>query len=295
MSLSTDVSFNLTRAAPVASNAGYTRATRDALQNEGLVKFRDSFVKKLSKVPLSCSMQVASFKPSEMNEKSNFFYTIAQFAQSAMFFATWFRSHFADNVFQLVEVYTIPGDPTATPPTPDTQGVREIGDLFKVWNSVTIDQVFESCDIYIKYSDSAIESQNLNLTWEFMMANIDVDLRSAVIAEISRFKEISPDAAQSGPMAFWVVANRIIQSTDALAHNVVSGVMTMGLVHFKAENVVEAVATLRNVLLFLGHGTTRSKCPPTLMDILFDVFLRCSNPTFVTYIRHLKDFEQASV
>ena len=96
-------------------------------------------------------------------------------------------------------------------------------------------------------------------------------------------------------MAFWIIANRIIQSTDALAHNVVTGVMGMGLLHFKGENVLDAIATLCNVLLFLGYDTPRSKCPPTLMDILFDVFLRCSNSTFVSYVRHLKDFEQTTV
>ena len=296
MSLTTDVTFDLTQASPVASAAGYTRTTRSSLQNEGLVKFRESFVKKLQKTPLTCTMQVTSYKPSEMENKSNFFYAIAQFATAAMFFQTWFRSHFADNVFKIVEKYTMPADPNANPPRQnDTESVREVGDLFKIWNAITIEQVYESCDLYMKYSNSAIEAQNLNLTWEFLMVNIDADLRAAVIAEISRFKEMNPDAAQSGPMAFFILANRIIQSTDALAHNVVSGIMTMGLIHFKGENVVEAVATLRNVLLFLGHGTQRSKCPPTLMDVLFDVFLRCSNSTFVSYIRHLKDFEKSTV
>ena len=289
------VTFDLAQTAPVSSSAGYTRTTRDALKNEGLVKFRESFVKKLVKTLLASSMQVSSYKPTEMNDKNNFFYAMAQFAQAAMFFATWFRTHFADNVFTIVETYVIPGDPNANPPTADTVSVRPVGDLFKVWNAVTLDQVFASCELYMKYSTSGIEAQNLNLTWEFFMVNIDVDLRASVIAEVSRFQSINADAAQSGPMAFWVIANRIIQSTDALAHNVVTGVMGMGLLHFKGENVIDAIATLRNVLLFLGHGTPRSKCPPTLMDILFDVFLRCSNPTFVNYIRHLKDFEQSAV
>ena len=291
---STDVTFDLARTAPVATQAGYTRATRAALANEGLVKFRESFVKKLSKVPLSSNLQVSSYKPSEMQEKQNFFYAISQFAQMAMYFHTWFRTHFADNVFVIQEIRKVVTDATTTPPTVEDD-VCEVGNLFTIWNTLTLDQVFASCDIYMKYSDSAIEAQNLNVTWEFLMANVDSDLRATILSEISRYVPQSPDAVQSGPMAFWVIANRIIRSTDALAHNVVTGLMAMGLIHFKGENVVDCVSTLRHVLLFLSYGTPNSKAPPTIMDILIDIFLRCSNPTFVQYIRNLRDFHISSI
>ena len=179
------VNFDLAQSKPVASSAGYTRTTRSALKNKGFVKFRDSFIKKLVKTLLASSMQVLSYKPTEMNNKNNFFYAMAQFAQAAMFFATWFRSHFTVNVFVIVEKYGIPGDPTATPLMQDTESVRAIGDLFKIWNAITLDQVFASCELYMRYSDSGIEAQNLNLTWEFFMVNIDVNLRASVIAEVS--------------------------------------------------------------------------------------------------------------
>ena len=72
-------------------------------------------------------------------------------------------------------------------------------------------------------------------------------------------------------MAFFVIANQIIRASDALAHNVVTGIMGMGLVHFKGKNVVSCVAVLRNVLMFLGHGMACSKAPPTILDTLIDV------------------------
>ena len=167
--------------------------------------------------------------------------------------------------------------------------------LFKVWNTVTLETVYHSCEVYFKYADTAIEAQNLNLSWELLMANVDSDVRAIVGAEISSYLTRDPKIAQSGPMAFWIIANRIIWCTDGLAHNVVTGVMGMGLIHFKGENVVDCVATLRNVLVFLGHGTDRSQCPPTLMKVLADVFLRCSNPVFVGYVRNLQDFHGASI
>ena len=95
--------------------------------------------------------------------------------------------------------------------------------------------------------------------------------------------------------AFYVIATRIIRASDALAHNVVTGIMGMGLVHFKGENVVSCVAILRNVLLFLGYGTARSKAPPTIMDTLIDVFLRCSNVVFVNNLRNTRDFHRSTI
>lgn len=291
----TDVTFDLTQSVPKATTAGYTRDIREKLENDGLVKFRESFVKKLIKTPLSSNLQVSSYKPSEMQDKQNFFYAISQFAQAMLYFAAWFRSHFASNVFVIQEKYTVPADPNTNPPVLEHEAVREVGDLFKIWNNITLDDVFNSCVIYMLYSTTAIEAQNLNVTWEFFMANIDSDLRATVLAEISRFMPQNPDAAQSGPMAFWIIANRIIRSTDALAHNVITGVMAMGLIHFKGENVVDCVATLRHVLLFLSYGTPNSKAPPTMMDILTDIFLRCSNPTFVQYMRNLHDFHKSEI
>ena len=98
-------------------------------------------------------------------------------------------------------------DATKNPPT---RGVVEVGDLFKIWNTLTLKQVYQSCEIYLNYSTSAVEAQNLNLSWEFIMANIDNDLRAAILAEVSEYMDINPDLAQSGPMAFYVIANRIM-------------------------------------------------------------------------------------
>jgi len=286
---STDVKFDLAQAAPKATSAGYTRAIRESLKNEGLVKFRDAFIKKLIKVPLSSNLLVSSYKPSEMGEKTNFFTTVSNWSEASLYLASWMRSHFADNVFTIVHRVTKRDDQLNV----DVQAVEEVGDLFKLWHQVTLQQVFDSCCLYFNFSESEIEAQNLNLTWELLLANVDADLRATIIAEVGRFIPQNADCAQSGPMALWVIANRIIRTTEALSHNVITGIMGMGLIHFKGENVLQAVAVLRNVLLFLGHGTTRNRTPPNLLDILFDVFLRCSSPTFVNYVRNLKDFNKA--
>ena len=283
-----DTQFDTAQAAPAQATTGWTRAARAALTNEGLVKFREAFAKKIVKVLLSANLGVSSYKPSEMEDKNNFFNAIASWSNASLQFEAWFRTHFVLNVFHLVHRQTT----TAAPPVVT---IHQLGDLFKIWNTVTLEQVFLSCENYFRYSSTALEAQNLNLSWEFIMLNIDSDLRAAVNSEISGYIARNAQVAQSGPMAYYVIANRIIRTTEGLAHNVVTGLMSMGLVHFKGENVIDCVATLRNVLLFLGHGTARSQTPPTLMKILYEVFLRCSNPVFVTYVRTLKDFHSRLV
>ena len=62
------VEFDLSQTNPKANTTGWTRDEREALANEGLVKFKDSVVKKVIKTPLSSNLSVSSYKPSE-NER----------------------------------------------------------------------------------------------------------------------------------------------------------------------------------------------------------------------------------
>lgn len=292
MSRFKDITLDLKQKAPQAESTGYTRAVRVSLQNEGYVKFRESVIKRIIKAPLSLTSKVTSYKPTEMTEKSNFFNVIANWSHASNQINAWLHTHYVDTVFSMVEVVEQDDPQNAGQ---KIQTINEIGDLFKNWHALTLDQVYHSCETLYKYSTDTTESQNLNISWEFLMTNIDSNLQAAVLSEISRFMDQNPDVAQSGPMAFHVIAHRIIRASDALAHNVVTGIMTMGLIHFKGEDVIECVAVLRNVLLFLGYGTARSKCPPTIMDTLVDIFLRCSNSTFVNFVRNLKDFHESSI
>lgn len=282
--------FDLGQANPRATTSGWTKSEREGLSNEGLVKFKDSVVKKVVKTPLSANLSVSSYKPSEMDSKNNFFYALGQWSVASLVFQSFMKSNYLSSVFTIVRKVS-----TTNTAGTIVESVVEVGNLFTTWHSLTIEDVFASCDIHMKYSTSVVEAQNLNLSWEFLLANVDLDLKASVIAEVSRFIGHSADAAQSGPMAFYVIANRLVRASDALAHHAVSGLMAMGLLHFKGEDVVECVSVLRNVLLFLGYGTPTSKAPPTIMDTLIDVFLRCSSPVFVSYIRNLKDFHSSRI
>ena len=279
--------FDLKQKAPKAETSGWTRSEREKLTNEGLVKFKENVVKKVIKTPLSANLSVSSYKASEMDSKNNFFHALGQWSVAALVFQSFLKSNFMSSVFTIVRKDQV-DDPNNPGTLIDT--VVERGDLLSSWHSMTLEEIFESCSIHMKYSTSVVEAQNLNLSWEFLLANVDQDLKASVIAEVSRFVSRDMDAAQSGPMAFYVIANRIVRSSDALAHNAITGLMGMGLIHFKGEDVIECVSVLRNVLLFLG-----AKAPPTIMDTLIDIFLRCSSPVFVSFIRNLKDFHYSRI
>ena len=155
----TDVTFDLTQNAPKAASTGYTRIIREGLKEEAYVKFREAFIKKVIKTLLSSNLQVSSYKALEMENKDNFFHTILGFTHASLQMEAWMRIHFVKNVFVIQEIAVT--DATTNPPT---CGVVEISDLFKSWNTLTLKQVYESCEIYLNYSTLAVEAQNLNLS-----------------------------------------------------------------------------------------------------------------------------------
>ena len=64
--------------------------------------------------------------------------------------------------------------------------------------------------------------------------------------------------------------------SDALARNVVMGIMGMGLIHFKGKNVVSC-------------HLVQCSLVPCVMDNLIDVFLCCSNVVVINNLRNVCD------
>ena len=203
--LSSGTELDFSQTTPAATSAGWTKDQRESLDSDALVKFRESFVRSIIKVPLSSNIHLTSYKPTEMGDKSNFFNAISGWSQASLKFNAWMRTHFVTNVFNVI---SITRTPNTTAGGPDTVDVSDLGSLFEVWHSLTLKQVFDSCQLYMKFSKSSIEAQNLNLSWELIMNNVDSDLQATIIAEVSQYTQDDADCAQSGPMAFFVVANR---------------------------------------------------------------------------------------
>ena len=293
-----DTTFDLTK---VSANVigGYDRATRIALKNDALVKVKEAAVKKVLPTLLSSTIQVTTFDPSEMKESTNFFNFVSSWRTDSAILRQHAVSYYMHNVFNIVKVSRAEAvDATTGTPILDANGnptytytVVQVGDLFELWPHLTLKEVFDSCKTIARHAED-VDRQNLQWTWELILANVDADLRHYIMSECDAF---GPEGA-TGPMAFYVAAKKIITSTSNLAHNVISGVMVLELRHFDGEDVGQCVFVLRNVLKFLNYGhPTFNKTPPTIMEYLVDVFLRCSNYQFKTYIQNLRDFHPRDV
>jgi hypothetical protein len=293
-----DTVFDLKK---VAANiaGGYNRATRSALKNDALVKVKEAAVKKILPTLLSSNLQVTTFDPSEMKESSNFFNFVSSWRTDSSMLRQHAISYYMQNVFNIVKIVKSErldanGDPMTDPVTKAPlydYNISEIGDLFELWPHLTLTEVSDSCKIIARHAED-VDRQNLQWSWEFILANVDADLRHFIMAETDSLGVFG----NSGPLAFYVAAKKIITSTSNLAHNVISGVMVLELRHFDGEDVAHCVFVLRNVLKFLNHGhPTFNKCPPTIMEYLIDVFLCCSNYQFKTYIQNLRDFHPNQV
>ena len=79
-----DGEFDVSRADPIATTTGWTRAARTALKDEGLVRFREAVTKKILKTLISSNLNVSSYKASEMEDKNNFFNAIASWSGSSL-------------------------------------------------------------------------------------------------------------------------------------------------------------------------------------------------------------------
>ena len=143
----TNVTFDLTQNAPKAASTGYTRTIREGLKEEAYVKFREVFVKKVIKTPLSSNLQVSSYKALEMDNVENFFHAISGFTHTSLHMEAWMWTHFVKNVFVIQEIQVT--NATANPPT---RGVVEVSDLFKIWNTC--------CDVLTPHLGRAVSAVN---------------------------------------------------------------------------------------------------------------------------------------
>ena len=294
----TDTTFDLTQVAAHITG-GYTRNTRANLSGEGLVKVKDAAVRKVLNPVISSSNQVSSFDPEQIKQSSNFFKFIGSWRADSQVLRNHITSYYMHNVFILTDVRRRQATNQAgvlqvdNNNNPIMEDYVHFGDsLFDVWFNTDQTVLAQSILRYVNHAED-VDRQNLAWSYEFIMNNVDADLRHYLLSELEVYDNL---VGTSGPMAFYLLANKIITSTGDLAHNVISGVMALSLSHFEGEDVPECVFVLRNVLKFLNHGHPRfDRTPPTIMDYLTDVFLTASNSQFRGYIQSLKDFHPGDI
>ena len=291
--------FNLANRS-VNTTGGYTRATRAGLSAEAQVKVKESAVQKILKPPLTANVQVSTFDPAHMSDRSNFFNFVGNWRADSQTIRQHCTAYYLHNVFDVASVSQRQAvDATGNPRVDATTGdpimedyVRVGESLFDIWHNIDQSVLEQSITIYALHAED-VDRQNLQWSWELIIRNIDPDLKHFVMSHV---EGLASHVGQTGPMAFYVVAKRIVTSTNNLAHNVISGVMVLKLQHFPGEDVTECIFVLRNVLKFLNHGhATFDRTPPTIMEYLVEVFLRATNSQFVHYVQNLRDFHNPDI
>ena len=316
-----DVEFDTT-ATPTAIVSGYTKAQRAALNGDTLIKVRNLATKTNLVAPLTKGLQVSTYKPSDMKDPNNFFNFVSQWETVILTMESHFSTFYLGSCFTLFRKqettiepdimivyqaelmdflkeskanggdalsYVDPGtDATIYRPTipTGTMSIVDGGNILRDWHSMSLNDVIESVRIQLKFVSDDVHRQNLTWTYDYIMDCLDADLKVFVMSKTS---SLPADVARTGPVAFMVVAQRIIQTTENLAQKVINGLIALRLTDFEAENVVEAIFTVRNVLKFLRYGETTTFAPRTTLVLVYDVFRGSSVAVFRNYIQQAQD------
>ena len=320
-----DITFDLT-VAPAGVNHGYTKANRDGLADDILIKVRNLATKTNLDAKLTKGLQVATYNPSDMKDGNNFFVFVLQWESIILQMETRLKTYYMESpflVFQKFEtranadeqrlyeaqlgtflignaqfhgdgqVYTDDTDPlnhiiVNRPVEPPTTItiVDTNRNVLRDWHSLTMEQVVESVSLQLAHIGDAVHRQNLPWSFHYLMDCLDHDLKQFVLSKLARYPT---DVARSGPVVFMIVAQRILQTTENLAQKVINGFIALRLTHFDGESVVEAIFTLRNVLKFLRYGEANTFAPRTTLVLLYDVFRGTSVAAFRSHVQQAQD------
>ena len=122
---------------------GYTRAQREAMAPEVTIKVKEQAVKKVLAQQLTANVQVSSFDPTDIMDKSSFFRYAGTWRTAALFLETHCKNFCMHGVFELARVTTTQATDAAGDPMTDADGNPvydlEAGDsLFDVWHSCSV-------------------------------------------------------------------------------------------------------------------------------------------------------------
>ena len=265
-----------TAATPAAIDHGYTLASRQALTGDTLIKVRNLAVKTNLDGKLTKGLQVSTFNPSDLKDPNNFFNFVTTWEATILNMETHFKTYFMESCFNLylknetpvtdadmrqyeyelqefiansiahggdADIYTTHYGTDVTRPTPPQPGftIAYGGSILRDWHSMTQQQVVRSVQLQLAFVDENVHRQNLVWSFQCILDCIDVDLKAFLLSKLA---SLPPDVGRTGPMAFFIIAQRIVQTTENLAQKVINGFINLRLQHFEGENVVHVVQGL---------------------------------------------------
>ena len=316
-----DVTFDLT-ANPTVLIAGYTKAQRDALTDDMLIKVRNLATKSNLPAKITKGLQVTTYNPDDLKNKNNFFHFVSSWEGNVLSIESHLNTFYLKSPFVLyIKVETRPTviamelyqaqlqkflndsdanngdhlsyinpaknnwvDRPVEPPT--TVAIQGGGDIICEWHTMEFEDIVNSIRLQLDFVDDATHRQNLVWTFEYFINLLDADFKAYVLSKIS---SLPPEVGRTGPIVYYLIAKRLLFTSENLAQKVINGLIALRLTHFEGENVSDAIFTLRNVLKFLRFGEANSFAPPTTIIMLYDVFRGTSVATFRNHVQQAQD------
>ena len=315
-----DVVFDLSKTVAVVVNHGYDKAQRAALTDDILIKVRDAAVKCNLDAKITKGLQVTTYNPEDLKNPSNFFNFVSSWEAIMLQIETHFKTFYMGSPFTL---FILERDPVTEddlqiyewnltkfltdsaansgdhlsyndgtndifrPVEPKgALTLRNGGNILRDWHTMTLQQVIASVRAFLDHVDDGVDRQNLVWTFQYFMDCLDTDFKTFVLSKLSA---IDPDVARSGPVVFFVIAQRLLQTTENLAQKVINGFIALRLTHFDGENVLEAIFVIRNVLKFLRFGEPNSFAPRTSIALIYDVFRGTTVAAYRAMVQQAQD------
>eukprot|EP00977_Amphora_coffeiformis_P002922 scaffold563_cov87-Amphora_coffeaeformis.AAC.1 len=277
-----DVTFDTT-SKPAVVVSGYDKAERDTLADDTLIKLCNLATKTYLVAKITKGLQVSTYNPDDMKNKNNFFNFVSSWESNVLSIESHLKAFYMETPFTLysctetepsqtkLEFYQVSlneflsnslmenGDGNSYTSTvltgnagivirpvrpPNTVTIQSAGNIIREWHTMTLEQVVDS----VKLS-----TQNLVGTFDYFINSIDADFKAYVLSKIS---SLDTEVGRSGPVVFYLIAKRLLYTSENLAQKVINGFIALRLMHFEGENVSEAIFTILNVLKFLRYGET---------------------------------------
>ena len=303
-------------------NHGHTEASRQALADDTLIKVHDLATRSNLPAKLTKGLQVTTCDPTDMKNPNNFFNFASTWEATVLSIEQQFETYFMSGPFVLSCLVRIPPTEAETlaykleltgflassaehggdahghvdpvlgtrvgRPNPPQDGVNieEGGNILRDWHTMTLDEVAKHVENILVLVDNPVQLQNLSWTFKHFLDCCDTDLKTCVLSKISH---LPSDVGRTGPVAFIIIAQRMIQTTENLAQKVINGFIALRLTHFKGENVVDAIFTVRNILKFLRYGEATTFAPRTTLVLVYDVFRGSTVTAFRAFIQQAQD------
>lgn len=303
-------------------NHGHTEASRQALADDTLIKVHDLATRSNLPAKLTKGLQVTTYDPTDMKNPNNFFNFASTWEATILSIEQQFDTYFMSGPFVLSRVVTTPpteaqmlayelaltgflagssengGDAQSfvnpvtgvvvnRPVKPvGAIAIEAGGNILRDWHTMTLDEVVKHVENILVLVNNDVQLQNLSWSFKYFLDCCDTDLKTYVLSKISH---LPPDIGRTGPVAFLIIAQRMIQTTENLAQKVINGFIALRLTHFEGENVVDAIFTVRNILKFLRYGEPTTFAPRTTLVLVYDVFRGCTVTAFRAFVQQAQD------